>query len=137
MASISRDDNGRRTIQFVSGDGKRKSIRLGKVSQREAEETKLRIERLVTAQTANVSVDGETARWLGQIGESLVRKLVKAGLMTPRQTGTATLGQWLKDYREHRADVSKGTSANYLIVANRLLAFFPADPLLHTITEAD
>ena len=34
MASITRESNGRRTIQFVCGDGKRRSIRLGKVSQR-------------------------------------------------------------------------------------------------------
>ena len=64
MASISREPNGRRIIQFMVADGKRKSIRLGRVSQREAEEIKLRVERLVTAQTANVSLDNETAQWL-------------------------------------------------------------------------
>jgi integrase len=137
MASISREKNGHKTIQFVAADGKRKSIRLGKVSQREADETKLRIERLVMAQTANVSLDSETARWLAQVGETLAKKLLKAGLMAPRQTGTATLGQWLKDYRVHRADVSQGTSTNYGIVANRLLAFFPPDRPLHAITEGD
>ena len=37
---ISKDPNGRRTIQFVGSDGKRRSIRLGKVSQRQAEAVK-------------------------------------------------------------------------------------------------
>lgn len=37
MASISKAPGGRRTIQFVAADGKRRSIRLGKVSQRDAE----------------------------------------------------------------------------------------------------
>jgi hypothetical protein len=32
MASINLESNGRRTIQFVAKDGKRKSIRLGKVN---------------------------------------------------------------------------------------------------------
>ena len=49
MASISREKNGRRTIQFVAGDKKRKSIRLGKVSQRVAEAVKIRVEHLNAA----------------------------------------------------------------------------------------
>jgi hypothetical protein len=46
MASISRDANGRRCIQFLAADGVRKGIRLGKVSQRIAEEIKVKIEAL-------------------------------------------------------------------------------------------
>jgi len=44
MASISREPNGHRTIQFVAVDGKRKSIRLGKVSQHAAESVKAKVE---------------------------------------------------------------------------------------------
>ncbi len=46
MASITNDANGRRRIQFVAGDGARKAIRLGKVSQRQAEAFKVRLEAL-------------------------------------------------------------------------------------------
>ena len=49
MASISKEPNGRRTIQFVGADGKRRSIRLGKVSQRTAEMVKVKVEALVAA----------------------------------------------------------------------------------------
>jgi hypothetical protein len=44
------------------------------VSQREAEEIKLRVERLVTAQAANVSLDNETARWLAMVGTLYSRR---------------------------------------------------------------
>ena len=37
MASISKDKNGNRTIQFVAGDRKRRTIRLGKVTAKTAE----------------------------------------------------------------------------------------------------
>jgi hypothetical protein len=37
MASIVNDPNGRRRIQFVSPDGKRKTIRLGKIDRKTAE----------------------------------------------------------------------------------------------------
>src|SRR5262245_29068351 len=137
MASISRDGDGRRTIQFVAPDGRRKSVRLGKVSQREAGEVKVRVERLLAAQTANLSLDAETAQWLANVGDDLAAKLAAVGLAAPRASASTALGQWLKDYRDHRADVSKGTSTNYGIIANRLLAFFPADRPLHVITAGD
>ena len=44
MASINNEPNGRRTIQFVGADGKRRSIRLGKVSRRQAESVKVKVE---------------------------------------------------------------------------------------------
>ena len=47
MASIARDKNGRRRILFVAPDGKRPTIRLGKVSQRTAEAIKYRVEQLL------------------------------------------------------------------------------------------
>jgi integrase len=137
MASISSQPNGRRTIQFIAADGKRKSIRLGKVSMKTAEEVCRRVEYLHAAKVSGTAADAETMKWLASTGAALHAKLAAAGLVAPRQTATTTLGQWLTEYREYRADVSEGTSTNYGIITNRLLAFFPADRLLHTITEAD
>ena len=49
MASISHEKKtGRRTVQFVGDNGKRRSIRLGKVNKRQAESAKLFIEDLGT-----------------------------------------------------------------------------------------
>jgi integrase len=140
VASISNDPNGRRRILFVAADGTRKAMRLGKVSQRVAAEIKSKVEHLTAAASAGVSIDGETARWLASIGDDLHAKLASAGLVAPRQAVKAadvTLAQWLEDYRKHRADVSGGTSTNYGIIANRLLAFFPPETSLRAITEGD
>ena len=41
MASIGKDPNGYRRILFVAPDGKRKTIRLGRVSQKTAEGVKM------------------------------------------------------------------------------------------------
>jgi hypothetical protein len=123
-------------IQFTAGDGRRKSIRLGKVSQRMAEEIKVKVEQLnAAAAIASMPLDAETARWVSGIGDELAQRLAAVGLIPRRRT--TTLGQWLGDYLKHRADVSKGTSANYGIVANRLLAYFTADRPLHDITRAE
>ena len=49
MASISTDPNGLRLIQFVAGDGKRKSIRLGRVTQKQADKVLTKVEALNAA----------------------------------------------------------------------------------------
>ena len=49
MASISKDPNGNVIIQFVGGDKRRRTIRLGKVSQKTAEAVKLKVEHLNNA----------------------------------------------------------------------------------------
>ena len=85
MASISREPNGRRTIQFVGGDGKRRSIRLGKCSQRQAETVQLRVEHLAVAQATGGAIDGETARWLADIDDTLHARLAAVGLVPKRQ----------------------------------------------------
>ena len=118
-----------------TSDGKRKSIRLGKVSQRVAEEIRVKVEQLAATSMAGLPPDRDTSAWLTKIGDDLADKLAAAGLIPHRRT--TTVGQWLKTYRDHRADVADGTSTNYGIISRRLLAFFPADRLMHTITEAE
>jgi transcriptional regulator with XRE-family HTH domain len=90
VASISRGKNGRRTIQFVGPDAKRRSIRLGKVSQRVGEAVKVKVEDLATNAITGHPPSDETARWLAGLGEDLARKLAKVGLVPERQT--AALG---------------------------------------------
>ena len=60
MASIASEKGGRRRILFVAPDGSRKTIRLGKVSQRIAEAVKVKVERLVSAVMAGHAPDDET-----------------------------------------------------------------------------
>ena len=44
MASISRDVNGNRAIQFVAGDRRRRTVRLGKIPLKAVREIKTKIE---------------------------------------------------------------------------------------------
>ena len=98
MASITRQTNGRRMIQFVAADGKRRSIRLGKVSQRTAEAIKIKVEQLNTATIAGHTPDDETARWLAGLDQVLAKKLARAGLIVDSDRHTATLGPFLDQY---------------------------------------
>lgn len=62
MASIARDKNGCRRILFVAPDGRRPTIRLGKVSQRAAESVKFRVEQLLAAKLTGHALEVATAK---------------------------------------------------------------------------
>lgn len=63
MASIGSDKRGNRYIQFED-QPHRWTLRLGKVSQRNAEGARLRVEKLVAAQLLDATPDPETVRWI-------------------------------------------------------------------------
>ena len=135
MASISNDPNGRRRILFVGADGKRRAIRLGKVSLRYAEAAKVKVEDLVSARiTGHASAD-ETTRWLGNLEASLYDKLARVGLAKPRES--AMLGAFTRAYIDGRSDIKPRTKINLDRARTYLLAFFAADLSLRDITLGD
>lgn len=135
MASISREPNGRRRIQFTAADGRRRSIRLGKVTQKQAEAVKVRIERLVAAGITGHAVDDETARWAASLDDALAEKLSRAGLIAERHY--ATLGPFLEDYFCKRIDVKPSTLEVWGHTRRNLLEFFGTGKPLRDITAGD
>ena len=72
MASIINDKNGRKRIQFVAGDGTRKTLRIGKATIRQAQAIKPKIEQLALASTGITGVvDDETAKNIAEVYASL------------------------------------------------------------------
>ncbi|MBU4271383.1 MAG: tyrosine-type recombinase/integrase [Planctomycetes bacterium] len=139
MASISREPNGRRTVQFVGGDGKRRSIRLGKVSQREAEAVKWRVEALVSATLTGCPLTDEVSRWVATLDGPLADKLAKVGLVPKRQRAGDGLGlaDFIDQYIGGRTDIKQSTREHLQRARRDLLAFFGPDKLLCEITPGD
>ena len=135
MASISKEPNGRRRIQFKGVDGKRKSIRLGKVSQRMAETIKLKVEHLVAAAETGGPLDPETARWTAEIGEDLADKLARVGLIPERER--ATLEEFLQEYIDSRVDAKPASKVVWRHVKRNLTCFLGADRNVRSITVAN
>ncbi len=50
MATIGREKNGHRRILFIGDKGSRKTIRLGKCTEKQADAFKIKIEALIAAQ---------------------------------------------------------------------------------------
>lgn len=135
MASISCDKQCRRTIQFIGSDKRRRSIRLGKISKKDAEEIRRHIEALNAAKIANQSVHETTARWLAVLDSVLVDRLAAVGLVAPRQSGL--LGEFLDDYIAKRSDVKPNTAVVYGHTRRCLIEFFGRDKPLREIHAGD
>ena len=134
MATIIRQENKRKLLQFVSGDGKKRSIRLGSITMRQAKTFKLRVEHLADAVRLNQAIDNDTDLWLRELNSGMYNKLVNAGLV-PRRTATGLDG-FIKDYIEHK-DISKSTRNVYRLVQNNLIDYFGKNKDLKDVTPAE
>lgn len=139
MASITSEPNGRKSVQFVGVDGKRRTVRLGLASKRDAEAVKGRIERLVACQRANLPTDPETTAWLAGVPAELYGRLVAVGLAAPREGAAPcpALAEFLSTYIAGRSDVKGSTRENLEISARRLVEYFGSDRRIDAITPHD
>lgn len=137
MASISTSSTGNRTIQFVTEKKRRKSIRLGKVPMKTAEEVYRRVEFLHVAKVSGTAVDGDTAKWVASIGGDLYAKLAAVGLVGARIGGNSRLKAFIDDYITGRTDASRRTILNLKMFGNRLIAFFGAEKDMATVKRSD
>lgn len=134
MASISRDDNGHCLLQIVCPDKVRRSVRLGKMTQKQADQVRLRVEAIDAARRAKLPLDPDTASWVGAIGDDLARKLAAVGVIPERRS--QTVGPFLDGYLTHRAaDCKGGTLTNLRTVSNDVRGYFGDGHPLRDITE--
>ena len=140
MASIAHDrKNNTRRILFVDGDRKRKTIRLGKMSAKDATTVRNHVEALLAAKLAGSSVARTSALWLADLGDVLHDRVARAGLCEPRTApGTRTLGGLLDSYFDV-LDVKDSTRGRYEQTERLLVDYFGRElPLAKiTIREAD
>lgn len=138
MASIAKDKNGTRRILFVAPDGKRPTIRLGKVSHRTAEGIKYRVEQLLEAILYKHPIEGELAQWVAKLEPALASKLAAAGLIPkPKEKLAVTLGPFIKAYVDDRTDVKPATKEVWRQGETGLIEFFGMNKPLKEITAGD
>jgi len=136
MASVINDPNGRKRIQFVAGDGTRRTIRLGKASLRQAESIKVKVEQLALAATgATGVVDDETIKWLGGLDDVMYGKLAAVGLVGRRES--TRLADFIDGYVKARDDVKVTTATTYAQARRHMTTFFGPDKPLREISEGD
>lgn len=136
MASICKKPNGRKEIQFVGHDQKRKTLRLGKVPMKTAEGVKVKVEHLLAHRITKHALDKSTAHWLSEIEPELRKRLVGVGLIDERES--TRLEDYCESYYEMRASGNKpNTQKKYRNALSYLYDYFGKDTLLKDITPGD
>lgn len=141
MAGIGNDPGGRRRILFTTVDGKRKTVRLGKVSQRQAEAVRGHVEHLRAATLTGAAPPDETSRWVSALPDLLRKRLEAVGLVAaaepepvPEPEPKLTLGAFLADYMAKRVDIKPSTRVALEQTVRYLVKYFGADKPLKDIT---
>src|SRR5579871_2134414 len=98
MASIGTDPNGFRRILFVAGDGKRKTVRLGKVSHANANTAREMIEALLSAQVTGGTVKPHVQSWVDGLDDVLRGRLVAVGLVSKQRHGSTSLSMLFDEF---------------------------------------
>jgi integrase len=142
MASLANDPNGRRRL-IVQVDGKRQTIRLGRMQRRSAETIRRHVEYLVEHRLSGLALPDDTAAWIGTVDDTLRTKLEKVGLIgppaaEPERVTTTRLGDFVDEYMEHRkGTVKESTRVHWREVRGRLVGYFGEDRHIDTITVGD
>jgi integrase len=141
MASITRESNGRKTVQFIGLDKKRHSLRLGKSSLDYARTIKGHVESVLTARRKGVSISAETADWLGKVDDDFHEQLEGVGLVEkrvkPEEQPARTLGILIAAYNAHRLKAKEGTRVAWGQTQRNLKDRFGEDKPIADITVAD
>jgi integrase len=118
----------------------RHTIRLGRVPKKIAETARRMIESLESAKAAGHSPDRETAEWVGRLSDEIHDRLVRAGLVPPRERASVTiitLGQHLEQLFGSLGKQKPTTARNYARARRLLEQFFGKERTLDSITEGD
>jgi len=138
MASIAREKNGCRRILFIAPDGRRPTIRLGKVSQRAAEAIKFRVAQLIAAKLTGHPLGADTAAWLEKLQPGMAKKLAQVGLFTQSApAAVVTLESFLDGYVAGRCDVKARTVERLKQAGQKLIECFGGDKPLNAFTTGD
>ncbi len=141
MASIISRKDGRRAIQFLGFDGKRKTVGLAKVSLKDAKAVAVKIEAIIASHLSQRPIDADVAKWISKLPIPLADKLAEVGLLAKRpevvEAERPKLKRFLDAYLIRRNDVKGSTRIFYGHTFRNLLAFFGDNKALADITLGD
>lgn len=139
MASLISDEGSRWRVFFVHPQlpraKARKCMRLPKMSRAEAEAFVRHVEAII-GQMLTGERSEKTSRWLAGLDDRTHRKLAGVGLVTPRESTAATLGDFLERYFRE-VPVKDSTRTTYLQTKRTLLEYFTAAKPIRGITGGD
>jgi integrase len=138
MASIGREgERGElKRIIFRDATGKQQSLRLGKCSERAAQNALAGFERVLEAHRIGSTIHPDGVRWLESIDDRVHARVARLGLCQPREgAAVVTLAELLNRFDSASA-VKASTRAAYKQTTDSLRALIGADTPLASIAPA-
>jgi integrase len=139
MASIGREGarGELKRIIFRDAEGRQRTLRLGKCSERAALNALAGFERVLEAHRVGSTIHPDGVRWLEAIDDRLHARVVRLGLgVEPRKGAAVVTLANLLDRFDAAVAVKPTTQYKYRQVADSLRAFLGADAPLASITPA-
>ena len=136
MASLGSEPGGRRRILTVGPDGRRHTIRLGRLTLKAARTELVHVEALQASKISGEPIRPATAQWLADVPDAIYKRLARAELVEPRP-GAVSLGEWLDRYIKSRGDVKRSTMQVYGHTRRNLLACLGENKALADIARTD
>jgi integrase len=139
MASISTDGKtGLKRLVFTGLDGKRRTVYLGKVSDRFAQQMAGAVEDLLGSALVGQAPGPQTVAFVANLPSKMEAKLVAPEVIFPRgQSEPVTLGGFLTDYITRRTDLKGATLVFYGHTLRNLRTIFSENCELSDITPGD
>ena len=139
MASLSCRATGEYVVKYYDEAGDNRTLYLGRIQKRSAEEIFRHTERLLESKRANVAIPAETSSWVGGIDHRLREKLERARLIRPgmghRKISLAAFTE--AHIEEKRPESSPLTIRNLQQARKKLVAFFGKTRQIDDITAED
>ena len=140
MAYLGVTGEGRCYVQVDGRDGRRRTIGLGSIGKRKAEQVCRFIDDLAASVRTGTTPEAGTRKWLASVDAKLRRRLVELGLAEPGavEAELGTLGPFVESCIERqRGSVKPGTLRRLEQAKRSLLGYFKPERAVHGITEAD
>jgi len=137
MANIINKPNGRKAVQYVGTDGRRRTISIGNRAMQtyEAEAVAAHVETLRQSKLNGRPVVRATEEWVATLPHEMLTQLADGGLVPkPESTGLAA---FIDGYIGERTDVKDATTTVYGHTRRCLVEHFGADRGLASITSGD
>lgn len=128
-----------RTIYFTDRAGRRKAIRLGRVTASIEAAVREHVTYLRVAALNGRPVPAVTLDWLASIGDRLYRRLSHVHLVPPREVSIelCKLKSFCDSYLKRRSDLKGRTRINMEQAAGKLVGYFGRERDLRTITRGE
>lgn len=123
-------------ISFHTSPTNRKQIFLGILNERVATRIKEKVDAILECLSSGAPFDDSIKKWVSSIADSpLAKNLINAGLI--KVQASQNLKALIDEYIVLRSDVKENTRKHMQSCKNRMLAFFPEDTALNTVTKGN